>query len=43
VVANRFPGETLNWDAENLKVTNLDAANQLIKRNYRKGFEVSGL
>ncbi|MDC0265996.1 Gfo/Idh/MocA family oxidoreductase [Mariniblastus sp.] len=43
VVANRFPGETLNWDAENLKVTNLDAANQLIKRNYRKGFEVTGL
>ncbi len=43
VVANRFPGKILNWDAENLKVTNLDEANKLIKRNYRKGFEVSGL
>lgn len=43
VVANRFPGQTLNWDAENLKVTNLDEANKLIKRNYRTGFEVSGL
>lgn len=43
VVANRFPGKLLNWDAENLKVTNLDEANKLIKRNYRKGFEISGL
>ena len=43
VVANRFPGQTLNWDAKNLKVTNLDEANKLIKRNYRSGFEVSGL
>lgn len=43
VVANRFPEKTLKWDAKNLKVTNLPAANKLIKREYRKGFEVKGL
>ena len=43
VVANRFPEKTLKWDAKKLKVTNLPAANKLIKREYRKGFEVKGL
>ena len=43
VVANRFPGKTLQWDAENLKVTNLEDANELLKREYRDGFEVAGL
>ncbi len=42
-VANRFPGETLQWDAKNLKFTNFDAANALLQRNYRKGFKVRGL
>lgn len=43
VVANRFPGEKLIWDAEKLTVTNNEAATKLIRRQYRKGFEVEGL
>lgn len=38
VVANRFPDQRLEWDAANLKVTNLPEANALLKREYRKGF-----
>ncbi|MCP4190112.1 MAG: Gfo/Idh/MocA family oxidoreductase [Planctomycetaceae bacterium] len=38
VVANRFPGQKLTWDAENLKVTNIPDANQLISANYRKDY-----
>ena len=43
VVANRFPGERLEWDAEGMKVTNLDEANRLIRRDYREGFSVENL
>ena len=43
VVANRFPDTKLTWDAEKLEVTNVADANKLIKRDYRKGFEVKGL
>ncbi len=43
VVANRFPSTKLKWDAKNLQVTNLSEANALIRRTYRKGFEVEGL
>lgn len=43
VVANRFPGQRLEWDAKNLKVTNLEQANALIRREPREGFEVAGL
>jgi hypothetical protein len=43
VVANRFPETKLRWDPVNLKVTNLSDANQLLRRVYRKGFEVEGL
>ena len=43
VVANRFPGERLEWNSDDLLVTNLDAANALIQRDYRDGFEVEGL
>ena len=38
VVANRFPGQRLEWDAENLKVTNVPEANSLITHNYREDF-----
>jgi hypothetical protein len=34
-----FPGETLRWDAAKLEVTGHPAANQLVKRQYRKGWE----
>jgi predicted dehydrogenase len=43
VVANRFPDQKLMWDAEHLKVTNLDEANALLKRTPREGFHVDGL
>lgn len=43
VVANRFPDTRLEWDAANLKVTNVSEANALIRRTYREGFEVEGL
>ena len=43
VVANRFPETKLQWDAENLRVTNLEAANALLRRDYRPEFAVDGL
>lgn len=43
VVANRFPGQKLMWDAAKLQVTNIAEANALIKRTYRAGFETAGL
>ena len=43
VVANRFPGQKLNWDAAALQVTNLSDANALLRSTYRNGFQVEGL
>lgn len=43
VVANRFPNEKLTWDASEMRVTNLEDANKLLRRKYRQGFEVEGL
>ncbi|MEI8373423.1 MAG: Gfo/Idh/MocA family oxidoreductase [Planctomycetota bacterium] len=43
VLAARFPGKQLQWDAANLKVTNLPEANQHVRLTYRKGWEVEGL
>ena len=43
VVANRFPGQKLQWDAEQLQVTNLPAASELLRSTARKGFAVDGL
>ncbi|MBW3541783.1 MAG: Gfo/Idh/MocA family oxidoreductase [Planctomycetes bacterium] len=42
-VAARFLNETLEWDAQNLKVTNLPKANDYIHQEYRQGWEVEGL
>jgi predicted dehydrogenase len=42
-LATRFPKTTLEWDAGNLKVTNVAEANQFVRRRYRKGWEVEGL
>lgn len=30
----------LLWDAENMKITNFDAANKYVKRNYRSGYSL---
>lgn len=38
-VAVRVPGETLQWDAAQLKVTNAPKADALLRKPYRKGWE----
>ena len=42
-IASRFKGETLNWDAEKLRVTNLKAANKFVSRKYRRGWEIKAV
>jgi hypothetical protein len=38
----RFAGrKKLLWDAKNMKITNFDEANQFVKREYRKGWELN--
>ena len=36
-----FPGRyiTYKWDGPNMRITNFEAANQFVKREYRKGWE----
>ena len=34
-------GETLQWDAKNLKAINCPAADQYIQKDYREGWEVT--
>jgi hypothetical protein len=34
------PGETLMWDAENLRVTNSEAATKLLTKAYREGWKL---
>ena len=42
-VALRFPGEKLEWDPQNLKITNNEKANEFIKPTYRKGWELKDI
>lgn len=42
-IALRFPGQTLHWQAERMRFTNVPDANQFVRRTYRKGWEVEGL
>jgi predicted dehydrogenase len=42
-VAVRFPNATLEWKAARLEFKNFPAANQHVRRIYRKGWEVKGL
>lgn len=37
-LAIRVPGKRLLWDGDNMKVTNDEAANRFIQREYRKGW-----
>jgi len=39
----RFPGETLEWDAKQMKFSNNVEASKLVSSPYRKGWEVEGL
>jgi predicted dehydrogenase len=40
-VAIRVPHETLKWDSAALKITNSSAANALLTKSYRDGWEVN--
>jgi predicted dehydrogenase len=42
-LANRFPGADLEWQPDEMKIANHDLANQLLRRNYRAGFDVENL
>lgn len=42
-LSSRFPNKTLKWDAANLRFSNNNAANEFVRREYRKGWEVDGL
>ena len=42
-IANRFPGNELRWQAEAMTIPNHDQADALLRRRYRKGFEVDNL
>jgi len=42
-VAIRVPDTVLQWDAARLRITNSEAANKLLRRTYRKGWEVPGV
>jgi hypothetical protein len=39
---NNFPGrKKLLWDGANMRITNFEAANLFVKREYRKGWALS--
>jgi len=39
--AGKFSGrKKLLWDADNMKITNFDLANQFVKRDYREGYSL---
>ena len=42
-IATRFPNQELIWDAPNLSFKNNKKATALVKKKYRKGWEVKGL
>lgn len=42
-VAVRFPQTTLSWNTEKLTFANEPAANALVRKTYRKGWDVAGL
>lgn len=42
-LATRFPGKSLAWDAADVKVANVEEANRLVRKRYRRGWEVEGL
>jgi predicted dehydrogenase len=42
-VAIREPGTVLQWDAAQMRITNSQAADKLLRRSYRKGWEVPGV
>ena len=43
VIANRVPGKLLTWQAADFKLEGSPEAAKLLRRTYRKGWEVEGL
>jgi hypothetical protein len=39
-LAVRFPWQRLEWDAEAMRVTNLDDANEFVEPHYREGYSL---
>ena len=39
----RFPNEKLLWDAQNLRFTNNEKANEFVKPKFRKGWELKDI
>lgn len=39
-LASAFPGENLIWDAPALKIPNNELADKMVRRDYRKGWEI---
>ena len=39
-VATRVPGQLLEWDVANLRVTNSEAATKLLTKAYREGWKI---
>lgn len=42
-IAIRLRGEALQWNAESLRFLNSTAANQMLSKPYRKGWEIPGI
>ena len=42
-VAERVPDTRLDWDARRMRVTNFPEANRLLRRSYRRGWELDGI
>jgi predicted dehydrogenase len=42
-LATCFPNQQLDWDAASMKFKNSPEASALVKRSYRKGWEIKGL
>jgi hypothetical protein len=43
VIANRFPTQRLEFDAEKLAITNFEPGHNMLRTEYRSGWEVEGL
>ncbi|WP_201750119.1 Gfo/Idh/MocA family protein [Tautonia marina] len=42
-LATRFPATSLAWDAEEMRVTNVEEANRFVRRKYRDAYATAGL
>jgi len=42
-LSTRFPRTPLEWDAANLRVTNVSEANAFVRKQYRSGWDVEGI